>query len=294
MSQIAGFILILALITMGLVSTGATAVLTALPFELALIGGAAFATLLIGNAPAISWEALRGLALAVTGSRWRRADHAALLAVLHRALTLHRKKGALGLEADLEDPENSALFQAAPRLLKDADARTQLCEALRLMGMGQGGVARVDDQLQRAIDTTHHRRMQAVSALQTVADALPALGIVAAVLGIIKTMTAIDESDAVIGAMIATALLGTFLGVFLAYGLVGPLANRFGQVVEEELGALEVIAVAVSAVASGSPPRVAVETARTSLPPALRPSDADMDGRLHEAAPLHLVRKSAA
>ncbi len=284
MGQVIGFIIILALIAGGLYSTGAEPVLAALPFELALIGGAAFATLLIANAPAIALDAVRGLGLAVRGSRWRAGDHADLLAVLHRLLSAQRRGGAVGIEADLDAPATSPLFEAAPRLLGDAEALSLLTDGLRLIGLGQAGADRVPDQLSRTISSIHHRRMQAVAALQTVADALPALGIVAAVLGIMKTMSAIDQSDAVIGAMIATALLGTFLGVFLAYGLLGPLANRFGQVVEEELLAMDVIEAALVAAAGGAAPRLAVETARASLPASLRPDEAALDRRLDTAA----------
>jgi len=294
MGQIIGFIIILALITGGLVSTGADPVLAALPFELALIGGAALATLLIANAPAIALDAVRGLGLAVRGSRWRRDDHADLLATLHGLLSVQRRSGAVGLERALENPAEAPLFQGATRLLQDTDALAQLTDGLRLLGLGQAGAARIGEQMSRALAAAHHRRMQAVGALQTMADALPALGIVAAVLGIMKTMSAIDQSDAVIGAMIATALLGTFLGVFLAYGLVGPLANRFGQVVEEELLAMEVIEAALAAAADGAAPRLAVETARACLPAALRPADDELEARLSAAPVLTLPARNAA
>jgi len=280
MSQLIGFFIVIALIAGGLVSTGADAVIAALPFELALIGGAALGTLLIGNAPSVTREALKGMALAITGGRWRREDYAALLGLLHRLIVTQRRGGALALEADIETPSASPVFAKVPRLLADTDALAQLCDAFRLRAMGRADAGQLEEQLYRSIDQASARRMRAVGALQTVADALPALGIVAAVLGIIKTMAAIDQSNAVIGAMIATALLGTFLGVFLAYGLVGPLANRFEQVIEEELAAMEVIALALTADARGEPPRVAMETARMAIPPALQPSAADVDAAL--------------
>ncbi|MEM0985352.1 MAG: MotA/TolQ/ExbB proton channel family protein [Pseudomonadota bacterium] len=299
MGQIIGFLLMLALITGGVISTGATPVLAALPFELGLIGGTALAALLIGNAPSIAGDALRGLGLAVTGSRWKRADFTALLGALHGTLTLVRRGGAPAIDAVFEAPEGSEMLRRATRLLEDRDAMNLLEESARHLAAGSLDrpmqAHQLADQMQRTVAAAHHRRMQAVGALQSMADALPALGIVAAVLGIIKTMTAIDESEAVIGAMIATALLGTFLGVFLAYGLVGPLANRFAQVVDEELLALDVIEAVISAAAGGSAPRLAIEAGRNALPLALRPDDAAIDAALSAVGgPLRVVHRGAA
>jgi chemotaxis protein MotA len=135
-------------------------------------------------------------------------------------------------------------------------------------------------------------KQRAVTALQTLADALPALGIVAAVLGIIKTMAMIDQSTAILSEMIAAALLGTFLGVFLAYGLVGPIANRFGQIVEEEAIYLDTIARIITAFSQDTAPRTAIEIARASLPAHLRPNIADLDQSMR-VAHLHRPRQAA-
>lgn len=280
MTQIAGFVIVLAVITLGLLATGADGVLAALPFELMLIGGAAIGTLLIGNSPAVALGAVAGFGAAIRGSRWQREDYAGLLGVLHELSRRVRRGGHVAIEADIESPEDSPLFSGAPRLLADRSAVNLVCEAFRLMAVDLSDARRAETQMDRAIEVTLHERMRPVAALHTLADALPALGIVAAVLGIIKTMTAIDQSTAVIGAMIASALLGTFLGVFLAYGLVGPMATRFGQVVEEEAAALEVIRSFISAHAAGAPPSIALELARAAISPDLQPDPAALDQSL--------------
>ena len=277
MTQILGFLLILVLITVGLVATGAEAILWALPFELMLIGGAALGTLLLGNSMPVALGALKGFWVAVRGSNWSRADYADLLGILHELCRRERQGGAVAIEADIEEPEESALMESAPRLRSDAAALNLICEAFRLSALGVSDAARADTRMDAMIDHHVGSRMRSVSALQTVGDALPALGIVAAVLGIIKTMTAIDASTAVLGELIASALLGTFLGVFLSYGLVGPIAARFGQVVEEDAAALETIRTFLSAHFAGASPSVCLELARSGIPAESQPASAELD-----------------
>ena len=283
MLQIAGLVIVLLLVGGGLVITGGPATMEALPFELALIGGAAFGTVLIGNSPEVAREALAGFGRAFRGARWQRKDYGDLFALLGGLMRQAKRGGFVAIEADIEAPEESALFQAAPRILEDAAARTLICDAFRLMALDLANPARADARMAQAIDAQLDRRLKAVGALNTLADALPALGIVAAVLGIIRTMGAIDQDPAILGAMIGAALLGTFLGVFLAYGLVGPIAARYGQIVEEEAGFLETIRSVISGFGEGAAPALAVELARTSLPPRLQPEPVP-------AAPARLVR----
>lgn len=271
MTQIAGLILLVVLIAGGLYATGAEAVLEALPFELALICGTALATLLLGNSPSVARQAAGGFVRAFRGSGWDREAYRDMLALLYEISRRIRQAGHVAVEADLDAPDTSELFARAPMVVDDCDMRDLVCDAYRLMAIDMRDPHRVNEQMQQVIDMRGAERMRAVSALHTLADALPALGIVAAVLGIIKTMAAIDQSTAVIGAMIASALLGTFLGVFLAYGLVGPVASRFGQIVEDDAGALEAASRFISAFATGAPPRVALEMALASIPADRRP-----------------------
>ncbi|MCI4643241.1 MAG: flagellar motor stator protein MotA [Hyphomonadaceae bacterium] len=277
MTQILGFCLILILIVAGLAATGADAIFWALPFELALIGGAAIGTLLLGNSLSVAMGALKGFWLAVRGSPWSQGDFADLLSVLHELCRRERQGGAVSIEEDVEAPESSPLFAAAPRLLGDGAAIALTSDAFRLAAIDMSDPRRAEARMDSAIDQHLAERMRSVAALQTMGDALPALGIVAAVLGIIKTMTAIDASTAVLGELIASALLGTFLGVFLAYGLVGPIAARFGQVVEEDAVALETIRTFLTAHFGGASPSVSLELARAGIPAARQPGLEDLD-----------------
>lgn len=271
MLQLTGLVIVLILVGGGLALTGGPAAMHALPFELALIGGAAIGTVLLANSPDVAREAFAGFARAFRGPRWKKADYGDLFALLGGLMRAVKRRGFVAIEADIEVPEESALFRAAPRILEDAPARSLICDAFRLMALDLSDPQRADQRMMDAIDGHMDRRMKAVSALQTLADALPALGIVAAVLGIIRTMGAIDQDPAILGAMIGAALLGTFLGVFLAYGVVGPIASRYGQIVEEEALFLESIRSIIRNFGEGAAPSLALEMARTTLPPALQP-----------------------
>lgn len=292
MSQLIGFIVVCTLIGIGLFATGAEGVLSALPFELSLIGGAALGTLMIGNSGDVTRGALGGLVRAVRGSRWRSSDYASLLGVLGELGRRIRRHGFVSIDGDLEAPETSRIFAAASRLEDDTPVRDLIADALRLCSLDPSNPARAIEQMDRSIEQTVSARMRSVAALQTVADALPALGIVAAVLGIIKTMTAIDAPSATVGAMVASALLGTFLGVFLSYGLVGPLANRFGQVVEEEAVALEVVRTYLTQYIAGASSQAAMDVARACIPRGVQP-DLEMLDREAQQLRFRVASKAA-
>lgn len=292
MLQAAGFLIVLIVVMGGLAMSGGPAILSALPFELALIGGAAIGTVLIGNAPSVAREAFTGMGRALTGAKWKRADYTGLFTLMHTLLQRVRRGGFIAIEADIEDPENSALFQSQPGLAKDPAARALICDSFRLMALDPSTRSETGRHLQDTVADLVEERQKAVSALHTLADALPALGIVAAVLGIIKTMGMIDQSTAILGEMIAAALLGTFLGVFLAYGLVGPMANRYGQIVEEEALYLDAIARIISAFSQDVAPRTTIELARSALPVHLRPDMIDLDQSL-KVVNLEAARKIA-
>lgn len=280
MTQLLGLVTLVVIITGALAFSGSEAVVDALPFELALIGGAAAATLLIGNAPQVARTAAGGMIKAFRGPKWRRRDYGDLLSGMHDLMRRARRGGIVAIEADIEEPASSAVFTNRPRLLADEAALSMIVNSFRLMALNPGGRSPLEAHLRDSLNTAAEDRHRAVGALNTLADTLPALGIVAAVLGIIKTMSAIDQSPAVIGPMIAAALLGTFLGVFLAYGVVGPIAARFGQIVDEEIQYLETIRSLLGAYDSGVAPTTAVELARTRLPVHLRPTVEEIDASL--------------
>ncbi|MEO1323416.1 MAG: motility-associated protein [Pseudomonadota bacterium] len=281
MFQLIGFAIVLLVVSGALLVSGGPAVFAALPFELALIGGAAIGTVLIGNSAPVAKAAMRGFGQALSGAKWKQADYAGLLTLMHELVTRARRGGIVAIERDIEAPEQSELFAADPRLQQDDHAVGLICDSFRLIALDPAMRDQAATYLQDTVGEIVEERQRAVSALQTLADALPALGIVAAVLGIIKTMAMIDQSTAVLGEMIAAALLGTFLGVFLAYGLVGPIANRFGQIVEEEALYLDTIARIITAYTQDVAPRTAIEMARASLPTHLRPDITDLDRRLN-------------
>lgn len=294
MSQFLGFLTVFALIVGALIFSGSPAIIEALPFELALIGGAAIGTLLIGNSPRVAGEAARGFLRAITGPKWTKDDYVDLMSAMNE-LMRRARRGIVAIEADIESPENSPVFINRPRLMADETARSLITDSFRLLSLNPGGKSPIDAHLDDAIATAAQERHRAVNALNTLADALPALGIVAAVLGIIRTMGVIDQSPEVLGPMIATALMGTFLGVFLAYGLVGPMAARFGQVVDEEMHYLQSIRTMMAAYASGIPPATAMELARAGLPAHLRPGLEALDastGKV-ESLPASPARRTA-
>ena len=280
MTHLIGLLVVILVVFGGLLVSGGPAIFSALPLELGLIGGAALGTVLIGNAPAVAREALGGFAKAMKGPKWQQADYGALLATLHELTRRAQRGGIIAIESDIEQPEQSALFQANEKLLKDEAARELICDSFRLMALDPSTRDRIEGQMDETISAIVQQRHRAVSALHTLADALPALGIVAAVLGIIKTVGVIDQSPGVLGEMIAAALLGTFLGVFLAYGIVGPVASRFGQIVEEDTHYLDQIRIVLSGFAKGLAPTTAIEIARGSLPADIRPSLSALDQRV--------------
>lgn len=290
MPQLLGLILVVVLVFGGLIYNGGQSIMHALPMELALIAGAALGTLLIGNTFSVSRDAMAGFPKAFRGAKWKNEDYTSLLTLLASLMRRAQRGGFVAIEEDIETPHEAAAFQAAPQILADAGATSMICDAFRLMALDLSDARRAEDRMDRAIELHVTQRMKAVSALHTVADALPALGIVAAVLGIIRTMGSIDASNAVLGGMIATALLGTFLGVFLAYGIVGPVAARFGQIVEEEAQFLDTIRTVLSAYGEGLSPGIATEMGRSGIPPLLQP-DAEtleravMAARFAENAP---------
>lgn len=277
MFQLIGFAIVLVVVIGGLWLSSGPAVLSALPMELALIGGAGLGTVLIANAPSVARGALGGFVIGLRGSKWGKADYTALHTSLHELMRRARRSGLVAIEADIEEPETSAVFQANPALLRDVGARNLICDSFRLLALDPSTKSHLEGHMEETVQVQLQERHRAVSALHTLADALPALGIVAAVLGIIKTMGVIDQSPAVLGEMIAAALLGTFLGVFLAYGLVGPIASRFGQIVDEEAHYLDQIKLVLGAFAQDIAPRTALEIARAQLPVELRPDPLELD-----------------
>lgn len=241
------------------------------PAELLIIGGAGVGTLLVANPPHILKKIGRGVAGAFAKPRYTKDNYLGLLKTMYELLTKARKDGMMAVEADVEKPEASVILGKNTALLHDHHALDFLCDSLRMVITGFE-VYELDQVLDLDLEVHHAESAQPVNALTTMADSLPGLGIVAAVLGVVITMSAMGGPPEEIGKKVAAALVGTFLGVLLCYGLVGPLAQNLGKTAEAESAFLQVIRSVMIAYLKGSAPIVAVEVGRRAVPGNVRPS----------------------
>ncbi len=244
----------------------------AMPFELLTIGGAAIGTFVMSNSMHDVKHTLAGFKKILKGATFAKSHYVELLSLLFLFTRLASTKGAMALEPHIEKPADSTAFQKFPGILANHHATAMICDYLRMLGMNADDPHQIEDLMGRELKKTLHEELHGAHALQSMADALPALGIVAAVLGVIKTMSHINEPPAVLGAMIGGALVGTFLGVLLAYGMAGPFASRLKGVVEEESKYFEVIRAVLVAHLHGNAPQVSIETGRKMAPNQHMPS----------------------
>jgi chemotaxis protein MotA len=261
-----------------LVSGGSVAPLAeALPFELWTIGGAAMGSFVMANSMHDVKHTLGGFGKILKGASFGKADYVDLLSLLYYLMRLASTKGNMALEPHIEKPEDSPAFQKYPKILANHHASAIICDYLRMVGMNADDPNQIEDVMGRELKKTLGEELHGAHALQTMADGLPALGIVAAVLGVIKTMSHIDQPPAILGGMIGSALTGTFLGVLLAYGMVGPFASRLKGVVEEEAKYFEVIRAVLVTHLHGNAPQVSVESGRKMVPNEHMPSFAELE-----------------
>lgn len=281
MLPIIGIVVVFATVFGGYVAAGGKfgVIVKALPFELTMIGGAAVGAFMISNSGSVVKQTFKDLGGAFKGAKWKKDDYNDLLALLY-SLTRLAQTDPLALEAAIDDPENSPVFTKYPKIAGDHRATDMICDTLRASTMNLTDPHQVEDMLEKQLEADLHHAHMGAHALQNMADGLPALGIVAAVLGIIKTMSAIDKPPSVLGGMIGGALVGTFLGVFLAYGFVGPLAARVGAIKDEEQQFYRLIRDVMVANLHRHTPNMCVEVARQNAPHDLRPSFVDLDGAL--------------
>ena len=251
-------------------------ILKALPFEMIMIGGAAVGAFLISNDMAAVKHTIKDVGKVFKGPRWKPNDYRDLLCLLFELIRLARAN-PVALEEHVEQPESSAIFGKYPRIQHDHEAMDLICDTLRAASMNYDDPHQVEEVLDKRMEATLHHAMHSSHALQTVADALPALGIVAAVLGVIKTMGSIDQPPEVLGKMIGGALVGTFLGVFLAYGLMGPFAARVKTVVEEDMHFYQLIREVLVANLHRHPPNICIEVGRQNTPHHVRPGFSNLE-----------------
>ena len=266
-----------------LVSGGSIAPLAeALPFELWTIGGAAAGAFVMANSMHGVKHTMHGLGKMVKGAVYKKPDYVELLSLMYYLVRLASTKGNMALEPHIEKPSESSAFQRFPKIIANHRACDLICDYLRLVGMNADDPNQIEDVMARELKKTLNEELHPAHALQMMADGLPALGIVAAVLGVIKTMSHIDQPPAILGAMIGSALTGTFLGVLLAYGMVGPCASRLQGVVEEEAKYMEVIRAVIVTHLHGNAPQVSIESGRKMVPNEHMPGFSEMEQAIEQ------------
>ncbi|MGB8363343.1 MAG: flagellar motor stator protein MotA [Rhizomicrobium sp.] len=290
MLQIGGIVVLFAMVFGGFIVSGGSigVIVEAIPHEMMTIGGAATAALLIGGSLYSLKKIGKDLRKVVSGPQWKPADYRDLLCLLFLLTKTMKSKGLIALETHIEKPEESSIFKRYPRISKDHFALAFICDTLRMMTMSLEDPNQVESAMEKQLEKHHAEALAPVGTLQTMADGLPALGIVAAVLGVIKTMGAISEPPEVLGRMIGSALVGTFLGVFLAYGIVGPMATRLKSIVDDDVLFYHVIRDILVAHLHGNAAQVSVEIGRGSVPSVAQPSFQELEEALNTIPPEHV------
>jgi chemotaxis protein MotA len=256
-------------------------ILKSLPYEMMIIGGAAVGAFAISNDMSAIKHTLKDVGKVFNGPRWKPGDYRDLLCLLFELVRFSRQN-PVAMEEHVESPRTSPIFQRYPRVLADKEAVELICDTLRSASMNFDDPHQVEEVLEKRMETNLHKAMHSSHALQTMADGLPALGIVAAVLGVIKTMASIDQPPEILGGLIGGALVGTFLGVFLAYGLVGPFAARVKSVTEEDDHFYQLIREVLVANLHNHATNICIEVGRQNTPSHIRPSFADLEEALKE------------
>lgn len=283
MGVIVGLIGVTLCVVIGFVGPGGPLPILFQPFELLVIGGSACFTVVTGNPGGVVKGVIPGIIGAMKGSGITKDTYKDLLGLMASIFDTMRREGVLGIEADLANPHDSARFNKYPKASHDHHLMETFTGALRLFVDGVVNAFDLERLLDTEIDTHHEEAALLPTAVTKLADAFPALGIVAAVLGIIITMQHLDGPPSEIGHHVAAALVGTMLGILLSYGYVGPVAQKMEHVVREQTAILKTVQAGLVSFAGGSPPAVALEFARKTIPSALRPTAEEMEELLKEA-----------
>ncbi|MDR9393245.1 flagellar motor stator protein MotA [Roseovarius sp. SYSU LYC5161] len=281
MIGIVGIVCVFAMVFGGYLAAGGKLgiIMKALPFEFMMIGGAALGAFLISNDTAAIKSTGKDIAKVFKGPKWKPEDYRDLLCLLFELIRLARQN-PVAVEEHIEEPGQSAIFGKYPKILTDNEAVGLICDTMRTAAMNYDDPHQVEEVLEKRMDATHHHALHSSHALQTMADGLPALGIVAAVLGVIKTMASIDQPPEILGKMIGGALVGTFLGVFLSYGFVGPFAGKVKTVVEEDAHFYQLIREVLVANLHNHAANICIEVGRQNTPAHYRPSFSDLEEAL--------------
>ena len=286
MNLIIGLLMVFGLVFGGFVLSGGNmgVVLHALPYEGMMIGGASIGALVVANSFSIVKGSFKGIITVVKGPKWKTADYNDLLSLMFELTKIYKTNGILGLDEHIENPSESSVFQRYPKILKDHFAPELITDSFRMLAMQFDDKYQTEDVINRKIKKHHHEEMGPVGALTVMADGLPAIGIVAAVLGVIKTMGSIDQPPEILGGMIGGALVGTFLGVFLAYCMVAPVAGRLGQIVDEDGTFYTIIRDIFVAMVADYSPKICVEMGRGNIPTDKQPNFYEVEATQKELA----------
>jgi chemotaxis protein MotA len=275
MNAAIGIVILLVMVFGGFAITGGALgpVMEAIPHEMLIIGGASVGALVAGNSLHELKAIGRSLGKIFKGPKHSKQDHIDAIALTSRLMKLMRSEGPVALEAHIDNPQDSPVFAEFPGLLANAPLIALIRDTLTLLVVSSGTLEThaVEEVMDNAMKTHFHEAREPQHALQSLADALPALGIVAAVLGVVKTMGSIDQPPSILGAMIGSALVGTFMGVLLAYGIVGPLASRLKQVLDQDEQIFHAVKQVIIASLNGYPQPLVIESARSGLGHAFRP-----------------------
>lgn len=281
MLGIIGIIVVLVMVFGGYLLAGGKfgIIIKALPFEMMMIGGAAAGAFLISNDGSTAKHALKDILKVFKGPHWKPEDYRDLLCLLFELIRLARQN-PVAIEEHIESPQDSIIFGKYPKISGDVQTIELICDTLRSISMNYDDPHQVEEILDKRIEAMSHHASHSSHALQSVADGLPALGIVAAVLGVIKTMASIDQPPEVLGKLIGGALVGTFLGVFLAYGFVGPFANKVKSVAEEDIHFYNLIREVLVANLHNHATNICIEVGRQNTPGHYRPTFVELEDAL--------------
>lgn len=284
MVGIIGIVVIFVMVFGGYIAAGGKLgiILKSMPFELSMIGGAAVGAFLLSNDMGSVKHTLKDIGKVFKGPKWKHDDYRDLLCLLFELIRLARQN-PVAIEEHIESPETSSIFGKYPKIQEDTEAVALIADTMRSASMNYDDPHQVEEILDKRMEATLNHALHSSHALQTMADGLPALGIVAAVLGVIKTMGSIDQPPEILGKMIGGALVGTFLGVFLAYGLVGPFAAKLKAVIEEDSHFYHLIREVLVANLHNHPTNICIEVGRQNTPTHSRPSFSDLEDALKAA-----------
>lgn len=280
MKFIIGFSMVLGCVLGGYMMHGGKLGILWQPSEYIIIIGAAIGSFVIGTPGAIVKDTVSSLKYLFKGMPYNRKDYQELLVMLNATFKTMRAKGMLEIESHIETPENSSIFQLAPKFLQNHGAVHFFCDYLRIMTMGMEDQYQLDDMMEADLEEHRKHGHHISHSVVTLADAMPALGIVAAVLGVIVTMGSISEPPEILGGLIGAALVGTFLGVWVSYGFVAPMGRYLGEYYSAKTEYIEIIRTALLAHAKGNAPVISVEIARNSINETARPTFHELEEML--------------